>query len=74
MRVGLNHPVAGVRPQSELVLDSIATVFNKQKKADRLNRFIFTAGVWMYLVYYYYDGKESNIDKFLKEGIFVSFA
>lgn len=64
-----NYPVDGVRPQSELVLDSIATVFNKQKKADRLNKFIFTAGVWMYLVYHYYDGKESHIDKFLKEGI-----
>ncbi len=63
------YPVDGVKPQSELIVDGIGSIFNRKKKTERLNKFIWTTGVWMYLVDYYYDGKKSHRDKFLKEGI-----
>ena len=63
------YPVDGIKLQSEMIVESFGDIFDKQKKIDQENRQIWTAGIWMYLLDYYYDGKPSHHDKFTKAAI-----
>lgn len=62
-------PVEGVKNSDEINLDSFSSFFDKQKKLDRINRSLFTSAVIKYLFDYYYDGKSSHRDKFLREAL-----
>jgi hypothetical protein len=63
------YPVDGIKLQSEMIVESFGDIFDKQKKIDQENKQIWTAGIWMYLLDYYYDGKPSHHDKFTKAAI-----
>ena len=63
------YPVDGIKQQSELALDGLGSLFDSKKKKDRINRSLFVSAIILHCLEYFYDGKKSHKDKFLKQGI-----
>ena len=66
-----NYPPKGIPKNNEWQMSGMGDLFfNSEKKKKASQRTVFNFGVMTGLASYYFDGKTSEFDKFLKKAVF----